>query len=378
MNVLLLTNHLKDYAGSEIQILELYRYFKLKCNKVMVYANVIENPIAAYFDKCDLCSDAQQINPCDYEIIWSQHGVFSLLFDKEENSVFAAKIFSVHLSPFENMELLQLPYMNQIGAYFVANSLETKDRLHRLGVPMEKIHVSYNCAPSSFLNTSSPPQKLNRLVIISNHPPSEVLEASKILKSKIQVDIFGLQSKVELVTPELIQKYDVVLTIGKTVQYALLGNKLVYCYDHFGGMGYLSLKNYEIARYHNFSGRGGERKTADQIASEIINGFSDNRDFSTSLLGKEDYLIEYFMDKLLMLPSQNISAAQQLLIKQFVPIERKIRQLYLSHHAMSCTMLELELEFKLKLKAIKKRNTLISIFFLLCTLVSIFFFWLER
>ena len=45
---------------------------------------------------------------------------------------------------------------------------------------------------------------------------------------------------------------------------------------------------------------------------------------------------------------------------------------------MSCTMLELELEFKLKLKAIKKRNTLISIFFLLCTLVSIFFFWLER
>ena len=91
MNVLLLTNHLKDYAGSEIQILELYRYFKLKCNKVMVYANVIENPIAAYFDKCDLCSDAQQINPCDYEIIWSQHGVFSLLFDKEENSVFAAK-----------------------------------------------------------------------------------------------------------------------------------------------------------------------------------------------------------------------------------------------------------------------------------------------
>ena len=343
MNVLLLTNHLKDYAGSEIQILELYRYFKLKCNKVMVYANVIENPIAAYFDKCDLCSDAQQINPCDYEIIWSQHGVFSLLFDKEENSVFAAKIFSVHLSPFENMELLQLPYMNQIGAYFVANSLETKDRLHRLGVPMEKIHVSYNCAPSSFLNTSSPPQKLNRLVIISNHPPSAVL-----------------------------------LTIGKTVQYALLGNKVVYCYDHFGGMGYLSLKNYEIARYHNFSGRGGERKTADQIASEIINGFSDNRDFSTSLLGKEDYLIEYFMDKLLMLPSQNISAAQQLLIKQFVPIERKIRQLYLSHHAMSCTMLELELEFKLKLKAIKKRNTLISIFFLLCTLVSIFFFWLER
>ena len=83
------------------------------------------------------------------------------------------------------------------------------------------------------------------------------------------MDIFGLQSKVELVTPELIQKYDVVLTIGKTVQYALLGNKVVYCYDHFGGMGYLSLKNYEIARYHNFQEGGGREKRQIKLRAKL-------------------------------------------------------------------------------------------------------------
>ena len=45
MKILLLTNHLAVYAGSEIQILELYRYFKSQNHGVFVYANYIRTPI---------------------------------------------------------------------------------------------------------------------------------------------------------------------------------------------------------------------------------------------------------------------------------------------------------------------------------------------
>lgn len=336
MNILLLTNHLKDYAGSEIQILELYKFFKKNGCNVTVFANLIDSPINQHFDKNDICHDIYNIDIHNYQLIWSQHGIFPLLFaNKNITQPITALIISVHLSPFENMELIQIPYMNYIHAYFIANSEETSDTLKDLGIPPEKIYISYNCAPMEFKRSCPPPQKLRHLAIISNHPPPEIIAATNLLRQKYEVDCIGYNYNFCLVTPELLSKYDCIITIGKTVQYALLGNKPVYCYDCHGGPGYLNEENFSTARYYNFSGRGFSKKTTNQIVEEIDNQFHTNKNFFATMNNKDSYLLETFLHKILTLNPISISEDHQLLLKQFSPVSRKISDLYLSNHFLS-------------------------------------------
>ncbi|WP_416914340.1 hypothetical protein [Seohaeicola sp.] len=62
-----------------------------------------------------------------------------------------------------------------------------------------------------------------------------------------------------------------VLTIGKSVQYAMAARRPVYVYDRFGGPGWITSENFKNAEKFNFSGRCvGQEKRAEEIASEIL------------------------------------------------------------------------------------------------------------
>lgn len=270
MNILLLTNHLKDLGGSEVQILELYEYFKKNNYHTKVFANYTGLPIIDFFEKEDIFNNIDEIDLNQFDLVWSQHCVFPLLFKNKVYDNLSLKLISVHLSPYEMLELSSLAYMSQLDVTYVANSPETKDKLLEFNVPEDKIIISYNPAPDAFLQTNHS-TSVQKILVVSNHYPNEIVQASDILrKNGLTVDfIGGLNAK--RITPEIISAYDVIVTIGKTVQYALLSQKPVYCYDHFGGCGYLTEENFEKAKYYNFSGRGFEKKSAETITHEIIN-----------------------------------------------------------------------------------------------------------
>lgn len=90
------------------------------------------------------------------------------------------------------------------------------------------------------------------------------------------------QTNYRLLTAELITEFDVVITIGKTVQYALVAGVPVFVYDHFGGFGYLDQANLAAAADRNFSGRGGERLAARTIAERVLTGYAAARDFQSA------------------------------------------------------------------------------------------------
>lgn len=326
MKALLLTNHLKEYGGSEIQILELYRYLKSQNHQVHVYANLIGEPICQHFDPRDLRFKADEVDISAYSFIWSQHGTLPLFFALSYDD-FSTRIFSVHLSPYENTELLQTDYMKQIGAHFIANSPETRDKLRDLGIDSD-ILISYNCAPPSFQAVASgTPDTLSNILLVSNHPPEEIRQAVKILRTKYTVHHIG-GSNSRLLTPEILSSYDCIITIGKTVQYALLADKPVYCYDHFGGCGYLNAENYEKARYYNFSGRHFGKKSAEEIAAEISTGFEASKNFPASI-DKTPYRLDYFVNNILLSPPRILTQEHQTIIRRHKPSSEKFAQLYL-------------------------------------------------
>jgi hypothetical protein len=98
------------------------------------------------------------------------------------------------------------------------------------------------------------------------------------MRDRWDVTLVGQQAElgatVRRVTPELIHEHDAVVSIGKTVQYALAAGVPVFCYDHFGGPGWLNDGNVEAAARHNFSGRGfTARDSASELVEEIGDGY---------------------------------------------------------------------------------------------------------
>ncbi|KDN13357.1 hypothetical protein SALWKB12_0212 [Snodgrassella communis] len=328
MNVLILTNHLADLCGSEIQVLELYNYFKNRNHNVKVYVNIMDYPIIEYFDKNDLLTEVEQINLDIIDIVWSQHCLFASLFQNRIYKELHIKLISVHLSPYEMLELCSVPYMKLLKCVFVANSLETKDKLISLGVDNDNILVSNNCAPSEYLNNLPKKKNLHNILVISNHVPQEIMEAIDILSEKYQVSMIGGKKPV-LVNPELIKKYDMLIAIGKTVQYGLLSGIPIYCYDHFGGPGFLNHENFEVARYYNFSGRGFDKKTAKQITIEIEESFELASEFISEYSDKDYFLLENFMDMIINQKDILINQDEQQALLPYIAMEKKIGELYI-------------------------------------------------
>ena len=78
------------------------------------------------------------------------------------------------------------------------------------------------------------------------------------------------------ITPQILSKYDLIISIGKTVQYALGMGIPVYEYDYFGGNGYINKNNINEEAYYNFTGRPKCRRLSPQdIVHEIIDGYDE-------------------------------------------------------------------------------------------------------
>lgn len=113
---------------------------------------------------------------------------------------------------------------------------------------------------------------------MSNHPPQEVIDFSKIARSHgMAVNFIGYNSHPVYIEDKVLENQDLVITIGKTVNYCLALGVPVYCYDWFGGSGYLNPGNFAINKRHNFSGRDSFRKlSGEAIFREITQKYSEN------------------------------------------------------------------------------------------------------
>jgi hypothetical protein len=134
-----------------------------------------------------------------------------------------------------------------------------------------------NSVPADWLvadQPGAPERDLASVLIISNHAPPELLAAAAALrKDGIVVDHVGRPMRSERVSKELVDRYDLVVTIGHSAQKAMARGKPVYIYDHFGGCGWIGDRLLEQAN-NNFSGvAGGALKTSERLRTEIRDGF---------------------------------------------------------------------------------------------------------
>lgn len=303
---ILLTNvRLKNYAGSEINCLSLAEFFQKQGTSVEVATLEYGMPIKGDFEKAGIdvkVIPEQKLSRTKYDLIWAHHSIVIdwLLFSE---NISADKIIISSLSAFEPYEAPPI-YTNSCSLC-LANSEETKEKLLSEGILPENIILFPNYVEKDWLANSMPkkiPSSPQNIVIISNHIAPELLEAKLSLeKRNLNVDIYGEQYESVMISPDLLQKYDLIISIGKTVQYAMALQIPLYCYDIYGGPGYLDQDNMAKASFHNFSGRGFPKKTSGIIVEEILSGYSSCLEFQTKLLTyiKKNCILEKNMKKVL-------------------------------------------------------------------------------
>lgn len=290
---ILITNYeLINYTGSELNAMSIAKRFKELGYKVYVLAMFIGEPLYSETKDCydeiiNIVEDEFDFSKIEFDIVWAHHS-FLLSWLIFEKNLRAKKVVVSSLSAKENFEVVP-KYANDLSLV-LANSQETKQKLKQEGI--KEVYLLENYSFKSYFERDIKIKELKNIAIISNHVPEELMQAKKMFeKNGYRVQVYGFEGKRELITDKVLEKYDVIITIGKTVQYAMSLKIPVYVYDIFGGEGYLTLENIEKNRKRNFSGRGFEQKDPEVIYQEITQNFTN----ALSIVEKiKEYALENF------------------------------------------------------------------------------------
>lgn len=313
MRILIATNHLEHLGGSEVIALEFAAYFRGRGHAVDVFANWTRPPMEDLFRaRLGLAIETEPaaIAPLRYDLVYFQHqiaGLFDYARTEEDRS--ASRIVFRRLSRRSFLESGGWVHDNVLGDLTIANSELTAARLRETGV-IHPVTVFHNAAPAAF---GAPPRTLPeapaRILLVTNHDDSAVLDAARRLRGHAELRHVGRSAGDQaLVTPTEIQGTDLVISIGKSVQYALLAHTPVYVYDHFGGPGYLTPENCERAAHYSFTGRCCERKLGGEaLCAEILAGYAGGCDFARreNAAFLRRFRLEPYLDDLLALPAHS-------------------------------------------------------------------------
>ena len=289
--ILITQSALHFLAGSEITTLELATFFQQNGASVLVFTWYLESPMKDEFEKrkIPVTTNEEDDRLNEIDIAWIHHQVIPEKILATLKNTKHPQFFFFHMSPLSYVPI-EHPYLNdienKIANKVLFSSKGTKDSLLSLFPSLtNKSDILENLLPDSFCMKRRNPTQPKNILIVSNHPPEELTKASRILtKHHFNVNCIGQDGKVELITIDILKQYDLVIAIGKTVVYCLGANIPIYVYDHFGGPGFLSEKNFEKTRYRTFSGRDFNKKTPQKIVEEILNNYLKSTEYQSKYL----------------------------------------------------------------------------------------------
>ena len=291
------------FHGAVIHISEIAEYFISQGWEAYCVCAIMSKETKDYFlSKGIKLSLANHTNySIEYDIIWNIH--FPLFPFLLKNNIKYKKVIFNSLSSF--LEIESPPLFHEAFPLILAVSEEAKDRIvNYYNVPAEKVKILKNVIPLSYFSEQkSCSESVKKVLIVSNHVPQELLDSVALFNERgIECDIIGKGHNYVAISPQILIQYDVIITIGKTVQYSLALGIPCYNYDHFGGSGYITEDNLKTEEYYNFSGRSHEtKKTSVEIVSEIIDGYGTSIKNSENLkeIAKKQYSISSQIDSIL-------------------------------------------------------------------------------
>ena len=303
MKRVLMTNFFfAKYTGSELHVLEMARLFEKRGYEVTIAVFQKAYPLLEKADTIrvvDVLNEELEI--VDYDIVFVQHyPVLDYLCCRYNISY--KKLIVSKLSVISDLEYL--PVCVSDADLILCVSDECADDVYKTIVECSKVRVFKNSVSEEFFEAYSPEgqaHELKRIAIISNHVPVEIQEFAQVISGQYELDYIGVQYSPRLVDAELLKKYDLIITIGRTVQQCFAAGIPVYVYDYFGGPGYIDDGNFDEAEKNNFSGRGNfGKKTALELKEDIELNYEKNLGNLEKLnsISREEYSYDFNFEQI--------------------------------------------------------------------------------
>lgn len=279
---ILLTNlSLCQRSGSELHILELSKRFKEAGWDVSCFTLLEALPISACFHdlgvKVITPETADELEG-HYDVLFAQHHLASEYLWTMESTTFGKVIVSILGLPSVTSHE-GLPFFANSANLIVFVSEEARNACKE-GIDSNiPSFIFPNYFTSDFLLKEAPHVKTEaprRVAAISNHVPQEVRELKPLFADRhIAMDFLGYEDQSIEITKETLGQYDLVISIGRTAQCCMAAKIPFYCYDHFGGPGYINSNNLRKHAKSNFSGRSEPRKAnAKELLGDILDNYS--------------------------------------------------------------------------------------------------------
>lgn len=278
---LLISNlFLLSRTGSELHVCELSKAFIGRGWDVTAYALVIGYPTQGILEQLGvtLISYGEEDKlKSSYDLFLAQHHMVSDFLWTNTGIRFKKVVISI--LGLGGQEALPSFYREASGFIFVSE--EARDfsirapNLHDMPILVfpNTASRSFFSLPATVEEGSSFPKRIG---VISNHIPMEVLGLKELIPPEIEIDYLGFEKESVEVDPNLIQSYDLIISIGRTVQLCFAAQIPCYCYDRFGGPGYLDPDELDVHAYANFSGRSRPRKhSSAELWADISKGYPD-------------------------------------------------------------------------------------------------------
>ncbi|TFC86124.1 hypothetical protein E3T28_07420 [Cryobacterium sinapicolor] len=373
--ILITQAHLLRYMGAEIVTLELAEYLAGQGVEVVIATHSFGYPIREEFDRIEgvtvfelwdvaLAANLEARLP---DLAWIQHSIIPVVVLEHANEILF--VFH-HMSSILPAEFTMAAALESSLATAVLFESPRSLEIHRgtgvyEDVEPDRLQVMGNAAPARFGEVSPTPSAERRITVVSNHIPPELVAAFGGLREHFVLDVIGSQTELgaapRRVTPDTLAGTDAIISIGKTVQYSIVAGVPVYCYDHFGGPGWISRANIEEARWQNFSGRGTGTKSTSEIVAEISEGIDDavaeaalvRRDWTRVYLLPErlDDLLEFASDRRRAIGDltrqqiqahENVQAAFGSYVREWIRMQALSDELKDASAELNATIVELE------------------------------------
>lgn len=294
MKRVLLTNlYFARYTGSELHVLEVARLFEKKGYEVTVAVFQKAYPLLKQAGTINIVDCfREELKVQEYDIIWVQHyPVFDFLSSKYDLTY--KKLIISKLSVINELEYL--PVCVPEADMILCVSQECANQVREDIGNDKRIKVFKNSVSEEFFTAGNEKREyaqIKKIAVISNHVPQELLELERVMGGHCKIDYIGLEYEPRFVDATLLQQYDLVITIGRTVQQCFAAKVPVYVYDYFGGPGYINDDNFALAEKNNFSGRGGfEKRSSTELKIDIEEKYKNNLNYLEKLnsIAKKEY-----------------------------------------------------------------------------------------
>lgn len=301
LSILLTTNHLLGWTGSETLVSTLTEILSERGCQLIIYARHINwEWVRQHGDpRVHMVDDLEQVRDHHFDLAHVHHS--SCLVDVKA----AFPTLPVVFSSLGVLPFLEQPAPIELGVhFFLAVSEEVATSLHAHGVPRDRIQVLRNVVNEKrFLPATLVRPRPGRILVLSykmrESQRNLLRAAAERLGASIRFlgDVTGVVPQDEL--PSAINSADVVVSLGRGVIEAMLCGRVPLVFDINGLDGLVTPDNFDELKTHNFSGRRYARTaTVDELIAELshyrAHFGAELRDMAVKEFGTVQYATKLF------------------------------------------------------------------------------------